>query len=576
MRRILYILLYVFAIASVCLVCIGCGQAFSENRGDEIRGVTLAEVNGESIMSETFREGYLSYLLKTGLQDKPEYRRHFVNSQIASLLLVQEARKAGIESTQDFQGANDRIRKKLLVDIYVRKALFDEIEVSDDDLKDMFVRANTTLTARHLYAPTRERADELYRQLQHGATFDDLAKDVFSDTALANNGGLIGEFTVDDMDVAFEEAAYKLEVDQISQPVQTAQGYSIIKVEDRFTKPLITEYEYAESKDRMLQFVLYRKKTKARKEHAAHLLEEVSPEYNADSFTKLYGLVFGATRLQSDEELSAWIDDPLVSYNSTSGKVVWTLREFQVMALETSEEQRARVRSEEELKTFIDALIVRDEMAVRSESRGFDEDPEFHYEMDKAMHTWIWSEAVSDLKQGAAVSEDTLRAYYLANQQNFSAEPEVEIYEILVDSKEKAQEVEQQLTARSFESLAASYSIRPGADKKGGRLGYVRSKQLGVLWQHVAEAKEEDVLGPIEVDDHFVFLKIGGRKHSDSTTLSPDLDEIRSQYLLQHGSRLVMQHVEALKETSTISIDEGLLSSLEISTPFSLPEYSTN
>ena len=64
MRRILYIIPYVFAIASVCLVCIGCGQAFSENRGDEVRGVTLAEVNGESIMSETFREGYLSYLLK--------------------------------------------------------------------------------------------------------------------------------------------------------------------------------------------------------------------------------------------------------------------------------------------------------------------------------------------------------------------------------------------------------------------------------------------------------------------------------------------------------------------------------
>ena len=557
-------------------MCIGCGQAFSENRGDEVRGVTLAEVNGESIMSETFREGYLSYLLKTGLQDKPAYRRHFVNSQVASLLLVQEARRAGIESGQDYQKANERIRKKLLVDIYVRKALFDEVEVSDDDLKDMFVRANTILTARHLYAPTKQRADELYRQLEDGATFEELATEVFSDTALANNGGLIGEFTVDDMDVAFEEAAYNLEVGQISQPVQTAQGYSIIKVEDRFTKPLITEYEYAESKDRMLQFVLYRKKTKARKEHAAQLLKEVSPEYNADSFTRLYGLVFGTGGLQSAEELSAWIDAPLVTYTSTAGEVVWSLREFQSMASETSEEQRARVRSEEDLKTFVDALIVRDEMAARSERSGFDEDAEFEYEMDKAMHTWIWNEAVSDLKQGVAVSEDTLQAYYRANQQNFTAEPEVEIYEILVDSKERALEVGEELKSRSFESVATSYSIRPGADKKGGRLGYLRSRQLGVLWQHIAEAKENDVIGPIEVDDHYVFLKVGGRKESGSTTSSPDLDEIRNQYLLQHGSRLVMRHVEALKETSTISINEALLGSLEISEPFSLPEYSTN
>jgi len=576
MRRILYIILYVFAVASVCLVCIGCGQAFSENRGDEVQGVALAEVNGESIMSETFREGYLSYLLKTGLQDKPEYRRHFVNSQIASLLLVQEAREAGIESSQDFQGAKERIRKKLLVDIYVRKALFDEIEVSDDDLKDMFVRANTTLTARHLYAPTKERADELYRQLERGATFEDLAKEVFSDTVLANNGGLIGEFTVDDMDVSFEEAAYNLEVGQISEPIQTAQGYSIIKVDERFTKPLITETEYAESKDRMLQFVLYRKKTKARKKHAAQLIEDVSPNYNTDSFNRLYSLVAGTANLQSNEELNAWSDAPLVAFTSSDGPVSWTLSEFQQMASETSAEQRARVRSEEDMKTFIDALIVREEMAVRSGSNGFDEDPEFLYEMEKAMHNWIWGEAVSALKQGAAVSEDTLQAYYLANQQNFSAEPEVEIYEILVASKESAQEVGQQLKNRSFESVAASYSIRPGADEKGGRLGYLRSKQLGVLWQHVEKAKEDDVLGPIEVDDHFVFLKIGGRKGSDSNTFTPDLDEIRNQYLLQHGSRLVMRHVDALKEASTVSIDEALLSSLEISKPFSLPEYSTN
>ncbi|MBX2818093.1 MAG: peptidylprolyl isomerase [Rhodothermaceae bacterium] len=576
MRRILYILLYVFAIASVCLVCIGCGQAFSENRGDEVRGIALAEVNGESIMSETFREGYLSYLLKTGLQDKPEYRRHFVNSQIASLLLVQEAKKAGIESSQDFQEAKKRIRKKLLVDIYVRKALFDQLEVSDDDLKDMFARAKTILTARHLYAPTKERADELYRQLERGATFEELAKEVFSDTILANNGGLIGEFSVDDMDVAFEEAAYQLKVGQISQPVRTAQGYSIIKVEDRFTKPLITEYEYAESKDRMLQFVLYRKKTKARKAHAAQLIQEVSPEYNAESFNRLYGLVAGSARIQTNEELNAWIDERLVSFSGTAGEVVWTLSAFQAMASETSEEQRSRVRSEEDLKSFIDALIVREEMAGRSERRGFNEDPEFVYEMEKAMHNWIWSDAVSKLKQGVAVSEDTLQAYYLANQKNFASEPEVEIFEILVDSKKKADEVKEHLRMSSFESVAASYSIRPGADKQGGRLGYLRSKQLGVLWKHVADAKSGDVLGPIKVDDHYVYLKVGARKESGPDTSSPDLEEIRNQYLVQHGSQLVMRHVEALKEESTISIDESLLSSLAINTPFSLPEYSTN
>lgn len=124
MRKVIYIAALISMLAISCLVCFGCGQAVSGQRGDDVRGVPLATVNDEPVMSETFREGYLGYLLKTGLQDKPEYRRHFMESMIASVLLVQEARTSGIEDEKAYQKAYDRIVKKLLVDIYVRKALF--------------------------------------------------------------------------------------------------------------------------------------------------------------------------------------------------------------------------------------------------------------------------------------------------------------------------------------------------------------------------------------------------------------------------------------------------------------------
>ena len=105
MNRITYI--GCFALLTVlCTVGIGCTRSSGAGNGAEIRGVPLAEVNGEAVMSETFRDEYVGYLLKTGLQDKPQYRQHVLNSQIASLLFVQEARKDGIESEPGLPGSN--------------------------------------------------------------------------------------------------------------------------------------------------------------------------------------------------------------------------------------------------------------------------------------------------------------------------------------------------------------------------------------------------------------------------------------------------------------------------------------
>ena len=557
---------YISAFLVLCAMCLlwcGCGRTAAEIGTDSIQGVPIAHVNGEPIMSETFRDEYVGYLLKTGLQDKPGYRQHVLNTQIAGMLLVQEAEKNGIESTSAFQEASVRIRKKLLVDIYVRKALFDTIQVAEDELKDMFVRANTTLKARHLYAADAARATELYERLMSGETFESLAKEVFADTALANNGGYIGEFTVDDMDRAFEEAAFSLEVGEISQPVRTTQGYSIIRVEDRFLKPLITEYEYAERRDRMYQFVSYRKKSAARASHVRSLLGEVSPAYNQPVLERLHGFVAGELSVEDGESIESWFDEILVSFSSAAGPASWSVADFQEVASETSDEQRMRVRTREDLKDFINGLIAREEMAIRSEVLGFDQDPVFRYELGKALDNWIWNSATQTMLSEAQLPEDSLYSYYQAHIDDFTPAPTIEVSEILLRSKEKAIALMNEVDAESFAALASTHSIRPGADANGGYMGYVRQTQLGVLWNHVSKARAGDILGPIEVDEHYVILKVGERQEADLGA-GMNKAEILKHFREKNGKKLIQDHVEALMENSSVAIDESLLASLPL------------
>lgn len=80
-------------------------------------------------------------------------------------------------------------------------------------------------------ARTREEAAEeieaLKKQIAGGADFADLATEN-SDCPSASDGGNLGTFGRGAMVPEFEEAAFKLEVGQISDTVETDFGYHLI------------------------------------------------------------------------------------------------------------------------------------------------------------------------------------------------------------------------------------------------------------------------------------------------------------------------------------------------------------
>lgn len=121
----------------------------------------------------------------------------------------------------------ESLKEQIRASLAVKKAISDTI--TEADLK---AKHKPEIRASHILVKDEETAKKVQAELAAGKSFEELAKQYSEDTASKENGGDLDYFGPGKMVPEFEEAAYKLKKDEISQPVKSSYGYHIIKVTD--------------------------------------------------------------------------------------------------------------------------------------------------------------------------------------------------------------------------------------------------------------------------------------------------------------------------------------------------------
>ena len=370
----------------------------------------VAEVEDEQITAAEFVSRYAGFILKAGVADDPRLRMQVLDGMIDERLLIADARAHGLDGTPAFAEFAERVQEKLLIESYIDRHVTSRVAVTDGDLEEAFIRMNTELTARHLYARTREEALALRERVEAGETFEMLAAEVFGDPALAAAGGSVGTFTYDEMDQDFEDAAFALQVGDVSGPVRTAQGYSIIQVTDRFTKPLITETEFAQRKDKLRALVLRKKRLSARTHAAREAADRLQVTFHP-AFDRLLGQLQGVS-LIADEAMAAFLDEPLLSYSTEAGRATWTVERFREVAADTDPAQRGQVRTAADLKEFASGLVVRSHLIEAAREAELDTTAAYRQAQASALERWILDARRAQIMAAVVVHEDSIRAHY--------------------------------------------------------------------------------------------------------------------------------------------------------------------
>jgi foldase protein PrsA len=130
----------------------------------------------------------------------------------------------------------DALREFLREQMLVEKAALKDVEVTEEELQQRYDEYQPEIRASHILVEDEAKAKEMKKEIDGGADFAELAKEHSTDPGSGENGGDLGFFGPGAMVPEFEEAAYALDVNEVSEPVQTQHGWHIIKVTEKKEK----------------------------------------------------------------------------------------------------------------------------------------------------------------------------------------------------------------------------------------------------------------------------------------------------------------------------------------------------
>ncbi len=139
------------------------------------------------------------------------------------------------ESKMTREFLEDSLERSLLIEKH-KENYINKAEVTEDYARDYFEENKDNLVlvkASHILLKSEEEGQEILEKLANGQDFEDLAMEFSADLSSGMSGGSLGYFGKGNMILEFEEAAFALNVGEISGLVKTEVGYHIIRLDDK-------------------------------------------------------------------------------------------------------------------------------------------------------------------------------------------------------------------------------------------------------------------------------------------------------------------------------------------------------
>jgi len=384
----------------------------------------------------------------------------------------------------------------------------------------------------------KAKLDTVLKALKSGEDFAKVAMQYSDDTGSKQQGGDLNYFERRMMVKEFDEAAFNLNVGQVSDVVKTNFGYHIIKVTDK--KPYPT---FEEDKENLKKIY---KQTRYQGEYDS-LIARLKVKYNFkvnDNNLKYIASLSDSVKIGGDHPKMAEIKDTeVLSYTGNSVKAQAFLNQ-----LNGSTDYLNKLITLDLLKSAANkfgADYLLDEEALNLEKTNAEfaalmEDYRNGIFIFKLQDDEVWSKINFDSTK--------LYNYYTVTKNNYMFPDRINFSEIFSHKDSLINHYYGLLKkGENFDSVATRYTERPGYAEKAGNYGFVEINNSPLSEEANKLKNSGDYSNPFANAGGFSIVKLVEKEPSRVKSFEEAKAEVSGAFQESESKRLEQEYVDKLK-----------------------------
>lgn len=238
-------------------------------------------------------------------------------------------------------------------------------------IRHILVKAPDNATENQLQE-ARTKAQDLLKRLRGGEDFEKIARLESQDPSSSEKGGDLGFSARGAMQSNLEEAAAKLEVGQISEPILTSQGYHLIRVDEKQPEKSL---EFQSVKDQIGEKILERKARSKLSDDAESFYEQVYRSEDLEGPAKKFGFnLLSQDYVSKAGSLPPIGNDPEVieeAFRLKTGEISKMIKTGDsYVVLKLLEKNKERVPTFEEARSQVERDFIREQANLEAEKKA--------------------------------------------------------------------------------------------------------------------------------------------------------------------------------------------------------------
>jgi parvulin-like peptidyl-prolyl isomerase len=543
------------AVLVLAIAIVGCATGHSKD-------AVLARVNDEPVTVQDLEEGFTgSHQGHGALLAGQGAVRKFLEKVIDKQLLLQEARRIGLDQDPEIEKAMTELAAKRAAEGLYQDEVKSTVEISEEEIVAAHERMGYRFQARRILVENREAAEKALVRFHAGEDFGEVALQVSRGPA-AQKGGYLGIVRWGQLDPGLEEVLWSLETGQVSKPFKTEEGWNLVYVVDKVTLEPPPELDKVKPS---IRAILTKRKARQR---ADDLFRDLTVRWKARIHEKALVEVVQARDVREPPP-------DLVLAEAAGEKI--TLDKF----LHRVDMDKVR-KLPDTMALRAMRYLLEDEIfwiLVRKEglARGYGERPEVVREIerlrdDRAMNLLLSKVVYAKLE----VSDEEAEGYYRDHPEEFTEPEAVKVSIILLETEEEARGVMAQLqNGQDFAALARKASKHGASAALGGEAGWVRKGKTDADIEKVMFSLQVGEVGLVTTANGTVVFQVEEKKESRRRSFDEVREHARRRVLRQKSRQTLKEWVTRLREASVIEIDDEAINRAVVSYEEAFREKAT-